>query len=143
MSTWKIQSKFHEEQFDQNGEFLREYHRNIPHFTEIKNRLEQSFKQIFDNQDNNPLSRYFDEPLSNIVESCKMECKECTKGPDSGIALMIVSIALKPGYNISQKRDEILYDWFDAQMSDGWGEVVFGIELFKDNDISIRVEVGE
>lgn len=142
MSTWKIQSKFHEEQFDKNGEFLKEYHRNIPHFTEIKDKLEQSFKQVFDNQDDNPLSRYFDEPLSSLVESCKMECNECTKGTNSGIALMVVSVVLKPGYNVSQKRSELLYDWFDSQMTDGWGEGNLGTELFTDDDISIRVEIG-
>lgn len=41
-----------------------------------------------------------------------------------------------------KKRSELLYDWFDSQMTDGWGEGNLGTELFTDNDISIRVEIG-
>ena len=138
MSAYRIKFNFHEEVYDKNGDFLAEYGYNLPHFNKIKEGLESSFNDIFGNGEGNPLSNYFDEPLKGIVQKGKLQVFQ---SPD-GEAYGIVTITLKPHNFLSEKRADLFDDWFDAQMSDGWGEGVFIPNFIEDGDLSIGVECG-
>lgn len=138
MSAYRIKFNFHEEVYDKNGDFLAEYGYNLPHFDQIKKGLESSFNDIFGNGEGNPLSNYFDEPLKGIVQKGKLQVFQSKDGEAYGI----VTITLKPHNFLSEKRAVLFDDWFDAQMSDGWGEGVFIPDFIEDGDLSIGVECG-
>lgn len=138
MSSFRIRFDFHEEIIDKNGDFLAEYGYNLPHYKEIKKQLESSFNNIFGNQEENPLSKYFDEPLASIVDKGSLKCFQSSDGKAYGIA----TIELKPHNFLSENRKNQFVDWFDAQMCDGWGEGTFGVNMFEDDGLCVCVETG-
>lgn len=115
MSAYHIKFSFLE--CDENGIIKKE----AKNLEKIKKNLETSFNDIF--SDSNTIAGFFDEPLKSIIDKCHLKCYEGKGKKEHGYG--IVTVTLKPHNFLSEKRKNLINNWFDAQMSDGWGEGIF------------------
>lgn len=102
-----------EEFFDDDNEH-HEHHNHLPHFEQIKDWLPKEWAEYH-------IENAFSlREIRENVASCVMAVRQ---GKD-GEAYAMVTIDFKPGFRLSARRRESVWNDLDAQMSDGFGECV-------------------
>lgn len=99
-----------------NGDMIweDEFTHNLPHAKEISAWLPGEWD---DCKIGDVITHYNPEFQDKIME-CSMKCFE---NPD-GELIARVTLEFTPGFRLSARRREIIWDELDAQMSDGFGE---------------------
>lgn len=102
-----------EEFFDDDNEY-REYRDHLPHLEQLKDWLPKEWDECHIEQ------TFSMKEVRENIASCTLAVRQ---GKD-GEAYAIVTIDFKPGFRLSARRRESVWDDLDAQMSDGFGECV-------------------
>lgn len=102
-----------EEFFDDDDKY-REYRDHLPHFEQLRDWLPKEWAECH-------IENTFDlKDIRENIASCTMAVRESKDGE----AYAIVTIDFKPGFRLSARRRQSVWDDLDAQMSDGFGECV-------------------
>ena len=106
-----------EVQTTKNGEFIKEYIANLPHAEKVANNLCESWNAI-------DWSKIFDGILTKCVEKSIMRPVPIEK---DGVCKVRITTTFVNGFRLSAKRRNEFWEQMEAQMSDGWGEGIFGL----------------
>ena len=122
MSIVNYRYVFEENILGNDGGVLSEHRKNLPHAVQIMEEAEKSFNDLH-------MERFFDGILKNNIASCALRCCISPEGELVGI----IKTTAKPGYRLSEKRRNAIFNQLDGQLSDGWGECFFGyVNIMKD-----------
>ena len=101
---------------NENSINCRRYEKNIPHFEEIKAWLPKLWDECH-------IEKTFSlKEIRENVASCTMKVEEHPSG--SGETYALVTIEFKPGFRLSERRRQSVWDDLNAQMTDGYGEYI-------------------
>lgn len=110
----KLYYKIGLEEFFDDDNGYREYRDHLPHFEQLKDWLPKEWAEC-------RIEQTFDlKEIRENVDSCTMAVRKSKDGE----AYAIVTIDFKPGFRLSARRRQSVWDDLDAQMSDGFGECV-------------------
>jgi len=102
-----------EEFFDSDDDYC-EYHNHLPHFKQLKDWLPKEWAECHIEQ------TFSMKEIRENIESCILTVRQGKNGE----TYAMVTINFKPGFRLSARRRESVWDDLDAQMSDGFGENV-------------------
>lgn len=103
---------------DNNGDYIKEYDKNLPHSNEIA--------EAFINQWNKDADEFLleiinEQVANNSIESCKAR-RYKKHGAETKV---IIEIVAKKGKQFREKFRNNIYDFMESQFIDGWGEGFF------------------
>ena len=107
----------HESVLDSNDAITKTYEENLPHSAEIIKYLCESW-----NDQHDFMLGLLNKECNDIFASCKMRYY---RSGDNRTVLAIDLVA-KPKKYLRHTITQVACDFLDGQMSDGWGETVFG-----------------
>lgn len=110
----KLYYKINLEEFFDSDDDYRVYHNHLPHFQQLKDWLPKEWAEYHIEQ------TFSMKEIRENIESCILTVRQGKNGE----TYAIVTINFKPGFRLSARRRESVWDDLDAQMSDGFGESV-------------------
>lgn len=105
--------RFEMNRLDEEGNYVDEYIKDVSHQEEIQKLLCESWNKTVKPE-------FFDGVLKDRISSCKMSPRKNRKNYVS------IYFVFKDGIRVTQKYEKALIEQMDGQLSDGWGEGVFG-----------------
>lgn len=104
----------HEVALDADGNEIDYFETNLPHHKIIQN----IFCREWNNQADNIL-KLLQKEISPKITDCSAMAYPSTK---DGRCRVVIAITAEPHAHLTQHRKQMLWDFMDAQMTDGWGE---------------------
>ncbi len=105
---------------DNNGDYIKEYDKNLPHSNEV---TEAFINQWNKDADEFMLNIINEQVANNFIESCKAR-RYKKHGAETKV---IIEIVAKQGKQFKEKLGNNIYDLMESQFMDGWGEEFFNI----------------
>lgn len=118
MEKLSITYTLHEIIVDNNGDYIKEYDKNLPHADEI---AEVFINEWNKNADEFMLEIINEQVANNSIESCKAR-RYKKHGAETQIVIEIVA---KKSKQFREKFRNNIYDFMESQFIDGWGEGFF------------------
>ena len=118
MAKLSIIYTLHEIVVDNNGDYIKEYDKNLPHSNEIA--------EVFINQWNKDADEFMLEIINEQVANNSIEsCKARRYNKHEAETKVIIEIVAKKGKQFREKFRNNIYDFMESQFIDGWGEGFF------------------
>lgn len=117
MSALKSIYALHEVVTDENGEYIREYDKDLPHSDEIA----EIFIREWNGFAGEMLKIMNDQAGRDRIESC-LARRYKKNGRETQV---VVEIKAKKGQQFRSGVREDIFDFMSSQFSDGWGEGFF------------------
>ena len=118
MAKLSIIYTLHEIVVDNNGDYIKEYNKNLPHSNEV---AEAFINQWNKDADEFMLEIINEQVANNSIESCKARRYKKHEAETQ----IIIEIVAKKGKQFREKFRNNIYDFMESQFIDGWGEGFF------------------
>ena len=118
MAKLSIIYTLHEIIVDNNGDYIKEYDKNLPHSNEV---AEAFINQWNKDADEFMLEIINEQVANNSIESCKARRYKKHEAETK----VIIEIVAKKGKQFREKFRNNIYDFMESQFIDGWGEGFF------------------